>query len=107
MLDEDDFESRDDLITCLVVNHAWPTAKVGEFFGLTARHVRRVASAGLPVSKRPPVLTLDEARRMVNDYLNDPYIKPGEREDAFQWIESLGLRIGSGYDDDPGGSRVR
>ncbi len=95
-LDEADFPDRDSLIRSLVVDSSWPREKVGEFFGISPRHVRRIApveTATALASKAPPRLTLREARAMMNDYRQDPYIRPAEVRQAAEWIASVVLAV--------------
>ena len=91
-LDPDDYPDRDSPIGDLVVRLGWPTREVAAIFGLTIRQVRRIAAEapGIP-RRRPPVLTLAEASRMLNDYPNDPYIRPAEVEAAREWIAGQGM----------------
>lgn len=101
LLDPDDYPTRDSLIRDLVVRFAWPATIAASFFGLTDRQVRRIAGpgrgAGRPVAVLPgeapgltrreiPMLTLEEARRMLNDYLRDPYIRQSEVEATREWL---------------------
>ena len=85
--DEDDYPDRDAFVADLVVRWGWPASKVGAFFRLTGRRVRAIAgeAPGIP-TRGPAALTLAEARSMVNDYLRDPYARPGEVAAAREWI---------------------
>ena len=61
----------------------WSAAKVAGMLGLSARRVRLIAAEAPEIRCRPRATpTLAEGRRMLNDYLMDPDIRPAEFEAA-------------------------
>ena len=85
--DRDDYPDRDSLIRDLAGPSSWPTKKLARFFA-SERHIRRIARARTTTPPGGPALTTDEARAMLNDYHQDPYTSPAERDAARGWIEA-------------------
>ena len=82
--DPDDYPDRGSLIRDLYFRGRLPAGRIGGFFGMTDRQVRRIAEAGPVAPKRPRGRppTLDEVRAMLDDYHRDPAIGPADREAA-------------------------